>query len=120
MNGRKVYFGGDSGYFPGFAEIGRRAGPFDVLLLPIGAYEPRWFMRPHHMNPADAVEAYLDLGGSGVMGAMHWGTFRLTDEDPLEPPRKLRDAWAEKGLDPSLLWILAHGETRSLWSPSPS
>lgn len=114
VDGRKVYFAGDSGYFPGYREIGTSSGPFDLVLMPIGAYEPRWFMRPHHMNPADAVEAYLDLGGAGLMGTMHWGTFRLTDEDPLEPPRKIREAWQDKGLEPKLLWVPAHGETRCL------
>lgn len=110
--GRGVYFGGDSGWFPGYAEIGERAGPFDLVLLPIGAYEPRWFMKPSHMNPAEAVRAYLELGGRGLFGAMHWGTFRLTDEDPLEPPVRTRVAWSEAGLAPERLWIAAHGESR--------
>ncbi len=112
--GRKVYFGGDSGYFRGFREIGERFGPLDAALLPIGAYDPRWFMRPAHMNPEEAVRAYLDLGGAGVLAGMHWGTFRLTDEDPLEPPVRARAAWAEAGLPPERLWIPRHGETRVL------
>ncbi|HEX8692672.1 MAG TPA: MBL fold metallo-hydrolase [Longimicrobium sp.] len=110
-DGRRVYFGGDSGYFAGFAEIGQRLGPFDALLLPIGAYEPRWFMRPAHMNPEEAVRAYGDLGGRGAFVAMHWGTFRLTDEDPLEPPGRTRDAWRAAGLPPQDLHVLRHGET---------
>jgi N-acyl-phosphatidylethanolamine-hydrolysing phospholipase D len=110
--GSSVYFGGDSGWFPGYTEIGRRLGAFDLVLLPIGAYDPRWMMRASHMNPEEAVRAYLDLGGSGTFGAMHWGTFRLTDEDPLEPPERLRTAWAAAGLPPDDLWIPAHGETR--------
>lgn len=110
--GRKVYFAGDSSWFPGFPEIGERAGPFDVSLLPIGAYEPRWFMRPVHMNPEEAVRTYQELGGEGVMGGMHWGTFRLTDEDPLEPPVRTRAAWAEFGFPAERLWIPRHGETR--------
>lgn len=109
-----IYFGGDSGYFPGFRMIGERLGPFDVALLPIGAYEPRWFMKHDHMNPQEAVQAYLDLGGRGVFGALHWGTFRLTDEDPLEPPMVARAEWHRKGLDDSNLWIPRHGETRIL------
>lgn len=96
----RVYFGGDSGYFEGYREIGEHAGPFDLLLLPIGAYEPRWFMESSHMNPEDAVKAYADLGGSGVCVGMHWGTFRLTDEDPLEPPGRMQKAWAAAGLPP--------------------
>jgi N-acyl-phosphatidylethanolamine-hydrolysing phospholipase D len=109
--GRRIYDAADSGYFPGFAEIGRRYGPFDAALLPIGAYEPRWFMKPAHMNPEEAVQAYRDLGGRGVLAAMHWGTFRLTDEDPLEPPARARDAWIRAGFPPADLWIARHGET---------
>ena len=112
----RVYFGGDSGFFPGYTEIGERWGPFRALLLPIGAYEPRWFMRPAHMNPEEAVDAYRDLGGRGVFGAMHWGTFRLSDEDPLEPPERLRAAWAKAGLPEERLWIPGHGGTRALAS----
>src|SRR5690606_24101952 len=75
--------GGYSGYSPGFGEIGARVGPFAAAPLPIGAYAPRWFMRPVHMDPEEAVRAYLDLGGRGAFVAMHWGTFRLSDEPPL-------------------------------------
>jgi N-acyl-phosphatidylethanolamine-hydrolysing phospholipase D len=110
-DGRRVYFGADSGYFAGYAEIGRRLGPFDALLMPVGAYEPRWFMRPAHMNPEEAVRAYHDLGGRGAFVAMHWGTFRLTDEDPLEPPERLRRAWSDARLPPEDLHVLRHGET---------
>ncbi|MBV9773828.1 MAG: MBL fold metallo-hydrolase [Gemmatimonadetes bacterium] len=110
--GRRVYFGGDSGYFHGYPEIGRRLGPFDAVLMPVGAYDPRWFMRPAHMNPEEAVRAYGDLGGAGDFVAMHWGTFRLTDEDPLEPPVRTRAAWREAGLPEERLWIPRHGETR--------
>jgi N-acyl-phosphatidylethanolamine-hydrolysing phospholipase D len=109
--GRRIYHGADSGYFPGYLEIGRRCGPFDASLLPIGAYEPRWFMKPAHMNPEEAVQAYRDLGGRGILAAMHWGTFRLTDEDPLEPPVRVRAAWSAAGLPAEDLWIAAHGET---------
>ena len=110
-DGRRLFFAGDSGFFSGYFEIGTRHGPFDVSLIPIGAYEPRWFMRPAHMNPEEAVRTYLDLGGRGAFAAMHWGTFRLTDEDPLEPPQRTREAWAGAGLPPEDLHILRHGET---------
>jgi N-acyl-phosphatidylethanolamine-hydrolysing phospholipase D len=109
--GTAVYFGGDSGYFPDYPEIARRVGPFDAVMLPIGAYEPRWFMRPVHMNPEEAVRAYLELGGAGTMLGMHWGTWRLTDEDPLEPPRRIREEWAAHELPSDSLRVLRHGET---------
>jgi len=109
--GRALYFAGDTGYHPEFELIRRRLGPFDVLLLPIGAYEPRWFMKTVHMNPAEALAAYHELGG-GRLVPIHWGTFKLTDEPMDEPPRLTRAAWAGAGLEPSRLWLLAHGETR--------
>lgn len=110
----RVFFGGDSGYCPAFREIGDRFPDFDVSLIPIGAYEPRWFMEHDHMNPAEAVHTYGDLGGRGLMVGMHWGTFRLTDEDPLEPPRLARREWQKAGLPAGDLWIPRHGETRVL------
>jgi N-acyl-phosphatidylethanolamine-hydrolysing phospholipase D len=110
-DGRGIYFAGDSGYFTGFTELGARLGPWDALLLPIGAYDPRWFMKPAHMNPEEAVQAYHDLGGSGAFLAMHWGTFRLTDEDPLEPPQRTRAAWDAAGAPAAALRIPRHGET---------
>lgn len=109
--GQRVYFGGDSGYFEGYREIGARHGPFDVLLLPIGAYEPRWFMKTSHMNPEDAVRAYQDLGGRGGFVGMHWGTFRLTDEEVLEPPVRTRAAWARAGLPEGDLHLPGVGGT---------
>lgn len=113
-DGIRLYFGGDSGYFDGFREIGRRLGPFDAAFLPIGAYEPRWFMRPAHMNPEEAVRAYHDLGDAGTFVGMHWGTFQLTDEPVLEPPVRVRAAWSDAGLPEARLWVPAHGETRVL------
>ena len=108
-----AYHSGDTGYFDGFKEIGARVGPVDWALLPIGAYEPRWFMEPQHMNPEDAAQAFIDLGARTFV-AMHWGTFRLTDEPLGEPPERIRKAFAERGLDASRLWILDVGERREL------
>lgn len=114
----RVYFCGDSGYHPGFVEIGRRLGPFDVALMPIGAYEPRWFMSPVHMDPHEAVTAFRDLHrahGSeqrAVFVPMHWGTFRLTDEPVEEPPILTAQSWRKAGLPDANLWRLALGETR--------
>ena len=89
--------------------------------MPVGAYDPRWFMRPVHNDPGDAIRAYQELvaaspSGAGargpVMAGMHWGTFKLTDESMDEPPRRTREAWESAGLPAELLWLPAHGETR--------
>lgn len=112
--GPRVYYAGDTGYCPAFAEIGARLGPFDAALIPIGAYEPRWFMGPAHLNPEEAVQAYRDAGGGGAFVGMHWGTWRLTFEDPLEPPPRTRAAWKAAGLPESDLHIPRHGETMVL------
>ena len=119
---RHVFFAGDTGYHPVFGAIAERFGPFDVALLPIGAYEPRWFMQPVHMNPEEAVQASRDLVAARprvaerptVMVAMHWGTFKLTDEPMDEPPLRAARAWQAAGLPRKDLWVLAHGETRTL------
>jgi len=85
----RVFFGGDSGWFGGFAELGRRWAPFDTALLPIGAYEPRWFMKEMHMTPDEALQAFRALGARELV-PMHWGTFDLADDAIDEPPRELR------------------------------
>ena len=118
----RLFFGGDSALHPEYAEISRRHGPFDVVILPVGAYEPRWFMRPVHMNPEDAVQAYRDLAAGGRPPAfipVHWGTFRLTDEPMDEPPVRLQSAFAETGTAREHLNILVHGETRSFATAVP-
>lgn len=107
------FFAGDSGYTDRFKEIGRRLGPFDLAAIPIGAYEPRWFMRDHHMDPREAVQVHQDLGARRSV-AIHWGTFILTDEPLDEPPVRLAEALGEKGLDADVFWVLRHGETRRL------
>jgi N-acyl-phosphatidylethanolamine-hydrolysing phospholipase D len=106
---RKYYFAGDTGYFHGFAEIGRRYGPIDLALLPIGAYSPRWFMRSQHLDPAEAYQAYLDLGARAMLG-MHWGTFDLTDEPLDQPPIEFDEVVRERGGDPTRARSLAIGE----------
>jgi N-acyl-phosphatidylethanolamine-hydrolysing phospholipase D len=113
-SGKRVYFGGDSGYFPEYPQIKARYAPFDAVMLPVGAYEPRWFMKSMHMNPEEAVQVYGELGGKGTLVGMHFGTWRLTDEDPLEPPVRTRAAWAAAGLPDGRLWIPRCGETRTL------
>jgi N-acyl-phosphatidylethanolamine-hydrolysing phospholipase D len=116
-----VFWAGDTGLHPEFAAIGARLGPFALALLPIGAYAPRWFMRPVHCDPDDALAAYAALcAGSAAaapdaappaFGGMHFGTFRLTDEPIDEPPRRTRAAWAAAGHDAAGLWVPRHGET---------
>ena len=95
--GRRILFAGDSGYGPHFREIGARLSPIDLALLPIGAYEPRWFMKDIHMNPAEAVQAHVDLGARQSI-AMHFGTFQLTPEGIDEPVRELGKALQQRGV----------------------
>lgn len=117
-NGKRVYFAGDTAYFPEFARIAQRVGGVDVALIPVGAYEPRWFMRVVHMNPEDALAAYADWlsGAPGreppIVVPIHWGTFRLTTEPMDEPPRRFAEGWRAAGHSPERLWTLQHGETR--------
>jgi N-acyl-phosphatidylethanolamine-hydrolysing phospholipase D len=121
-----IFFAGDTGRHPEFARIASSCGPFDLALLPIGAYEPRWFMGGVHCNPEDAVSAYQDLvrdGNGGrpcLFAGGHWGTFKLTDEPMDEPPARTRQAWQAAGIPDELLWIPSHGETRTVAERSPA
>jgi L-ascorbate metabolism protein UlaG (beta-lactamase superfamily) len=103
-----VLFGGDSGAGPHWGDIRTRLGTPDVALLPIGAYEPRWFMAAVHMNPAEAMEAHLALGARRSVG-MHFGTFHLTDEPIDEPLLALDAAGQAAGVD--TFGTLGFGET---------
>jgi L-ascorbate metabolism protein UlaG (beta-lactamase superfamily) len=111
--GRRLFFTGDSGYAPHFADVAARFGPPDVSLIPIGAYEPRWFMSAAHMNPDEAVRAHLDLRSPQSV-AMHFGCFQLTDEAIDEPVRDLAKALAAHGVEPSRFRTLLPGETLTL------
>lgn len=82
---------------PAFKQIGEHRGPFDLGLIPIGAYDPRWIMSPMHANPFDSVNIFRDTKCKRAMG-IHWGTWVLTEEDVLDPPRLLKRALAEKGI----------------------
>lgn len=117
--GKSVWFGGDTGYravpelpegvddygeeykdlphCPAFKQIGDLRGPFDLGLIPIGAYDPRYIMSPMHANPFDSVNIFADTKCKKAMG-IHWGTWVLTTEDVLEPPRLLKEAMRKKGL----------------------
>ena len=107
---RRIYFAGDSAYAPFFREIRQRLGPIDLALLPIGAYEPRWFMRAVHMNPAEALQAHLDLESSESI-AMHFGTFQLTSEGIDEPVRALEQARVAHQVKPSAFRAIGFGES---------
>ncbi|MEP7013722.1 MAG: MBL fold metallo-hydrolase [Acidobacteriota bacterium] len=105
---RRYFFMGDSGAFGGFAEIGRRLAPIDVAMVPIGAYEPRWFMGYQHMDPIQAYQSFLDLGAKHMV-PMHWGVFNLTDEPVGLAPHVLAEHLAKIGGDPRVR-TLAIGE----------
>jgi L-ascorbate metabolism protein UlaG (beta-lactamase superfamily) len=107
---RRIYFAGDTAYAPFFHDVRERLGPIDLALLPIGAYEPRWFMQPIHMNPAEAVQAHLDLGASESVG-MHFGTFQMTLEGIDEPLRALEAARLARNIPPSRFRTLQFGES---------
>jgi N-acyl-phosphatidylethanolamine-hydrolysing phospholipase D len=114
---RRFYFAGDSGYFAGFAEIGRRFPGIDAALIPIGAYEPRWFMGYQHVDPAEAWKAFVDLGARRLV-PMHWGCFDLTDEPVDLAPRALAAALAGAEGDPGRVRLLAVGERWELGADS--
>jgi N-acyl-phosphatidylethanolamine-hydrolysing phospholipase D len=114
-----LFFAGDTAYSKDFVDIRQHfarehtpelGGGFDIALLPIGAYEPRWFMKDQHVNPAEAVQIFQDLGCKRAL-AVHWGTFQLTDEALDEPPRALAQALKTARIDPSLFVTAAIGET---------
>jgi N-acyl-phosphatidylethanolamine-hydrolysing phospholipase D len=114
-----LFFAGDTALHPEFGAIAAALGPFDLVLMPIGAYEPRWFMRAVHMSADEAIVAHRAIlehhradRPTPKFVPMHWGTFKLTDEPMDEPPRKARAAWDAAGLPPEDFWLLRHGETR--------
>jgi L-ascorbate metabolism protein UlaG (beta-lactamase superfamily) len=106
----RIYHAGDTAWFDGFKEIGKRFPGITAALLPIGAYDPPWFMERQHMNPEQATQAFCDLRARTFV-AMHWGTFKLTDEPLDEPPQRLRAEWARRELPEEALRIPAVGET---------
>ena len=122
------YFAGDTGYSPDFAQTrehfssrqtAAQGGGFDLALIPVGAYEPRWFMQQQHVNPAEAVQIHQDLGAKRSIG-VHWGTFELTDEALDQPPHDLQSARDAAGLAPAAFGVLAVGETRVLPARTPT
>ena len=117
-----LFFAGDTGYSRDFQDIHAHfaerqspaaGGGFDVALLPIGAYEPRWFMTQQHVNVEEAVKIHRDLHAKRSMG-VHWGTFALTDEALDEPPRALAALRDAQGMVADDFFVLAIGQTRKL------
>ncbi len=106
-----IYHVGDTGFGDGriFADMRERFGAPLVAHLPIGAYEPRWFMEPQHINPGDAVRV-LDIVGARQALGHHWGTFRLTDEGIEEPVADLAAAMESAGIPPERFLALRPGE----------
>ena len=106
-----IYFAGDTGWSDHFAEVGRRFQPIRLALLPIGAYLPRWFMRPAHIDPAEAVDAHFALRAQTSV-AIHFGSFALGDDGQFEPVHDLQRAIEANGRP--RFWILEHGEGRDV------
>lgn len=107
----RLWFAGDSGYFDGFTEIGRRLGPFDLAFIPIGAYEPRWFMEPVHCTPAEALQIHRDVRARRSL-AMHFGCFPLADDGFDQPVRELEAARPASGLSSDEFAVPVVGQTR--------
>lgn len=117
-----LFFAGDTGYSNDFIDIRNRfagrqtpalGGGFDIALLPLGAYEPRWFMRGQHVNPEEVVRVHRDLAAKSSLG-IHWGTFSMSDEALDEPPRALAAARKAQGVADSAFFTMALGETRAV------
>lgn len=107
-----IYFAGDTGFGQFFGEIGRRFAPIRLALLPIGAYEPDWFMGPVHMTPEQAVKA-RELAGAATAVGIHFGTFSLADDGEADPLARLRRALAGRDTT-DRFWTLAEGEGREI------
>jgi L-ascorbate metabolism protein UlaG (beta-lactamase superfamily) len=103
------YFVGDTGYFRGFQEIGKRF-EIDTVFMPIGAYEPEWFMKISHINPEDAVKAFMELGAKTFV-PMHYGAYRLADDTGPEALERLYKEWERLNLPEKKLLVLKIGET---------
>jgi N-acyl-phosphatidylethanolamine-hydrolysing phospholipase D len=112
--GHRIIHTGDLGYSQDARDIGERLGPFDLALIPIGAYAPRWFMKTMHVDVPEAVQVRADLRAARAIG-MHWGTFEaLTDEPMDEPPAELAHRRAQAGLAPEQFDVMVVGETRAI------
>lgn len=106
---KTYYFVGDTGYFSGFNQIAERFA-IDTVFMPIGAYEPEWFMAPAHISPEDSVKAFLELGAKRFV-PMHYGAYRLADDTGPEALERLLHAWEQQHLPQEQLKVLLIGET---------
>ncbi|XP_060069149.1 N-acyl-phosphatidylethanolamine-hydrolyzing phospholipase D-like [Ylistrum balloti] len=106
------FFAGDTGYCDIFKQIGKKYGPFDLSAIPIGAYYPRHFMEPQHINPKEAVDIHLDVKSKNSVG-IHWGTFKLTKEYYLEPRDQLKIEAKKAQLLENAFITVNHGITRT-------
>jgi N-acyl-phosphatidylethanolamine-hydrolysing phospholipase D len=111
--GRSLLFAGDTAYGPVFREVAPLLPAPDLALVPIGAYEPRPLMQGSHCTPEEGVRIGREWGAKRLCG-MHWGTIRLTDEPPFEPPGRFKAAAREAGYGEGDAWVMAIGETRRL------
>lgn len=112
--GWRFIYTGDTGYSQDFNDIAARfPGGFDWAAIPIGAYEPRWFMKAQHCNPEEAVQIMQDLGAKQAL-AVHWGTWMLTDEALDLPPKHLAEALAKRQIERSKFAVFYNGEMRKM------
>jgi L-ascorbate metabolism protein UlaG (beta-lactamase superfamily) len=111
-NSQSLFFAGDTGYGSHFKQIYEKIGAPDIALLPIGAYEPRWFMKDAHMNPDDAVLAHIDLHAKRSI-PIHYGTFQLTNEGIDDPIKDLKIALKKHSITWDIFKIMNVGQTES-------
>ncbi len=109
----RIYFAGDTGYDDNFRILSQKFPKLDAALLPIGAYDPAWFMQPVHLNPEEAVQAYLDTGAKYIV-PIHWGTFKLADEPLDEPIQRFLKEVDRLHIPQQQILHIRHGETHTL------
>lgn len=113
-----VYFAGDTGFGPHFEQIRNRLGPPRLAMLPIGAYQPRWFMGQVHLSPDDAVRAFRVLGAAYGLG-IHFGTFALADDGQQEPAEELQRALEQRCVEPARFIAPSFGEAWEVPAAEP-
>ncbi|XP_029652089.1 N-acyl-phosphatidylethanolamine-hydrolyzing phospholipase D isoform X1 [Octopus sinensis] len=106
---QNYFFTGDTGYCAAFKQIGAEYGPFSLAAIPIGSFEPRWMMRPQHVDPAEAVLIHQDIRSKQSFG-IHWGTFKLASEFYMAPKEKLKSELESKKVSETEFFTVKHGE----------